>query len=547
MKIYKIIFILFLSFQFANTFAQESHDFEISKNLDIYTSLIQQLNLHYVDEIQPGTLTKAAIDAMLSKIDPYTVYYPESEIEDVRFLQTGQYGGIGSYVHIKNKQVVVGMPYPGFPFYNAGLRAGDVITRIDGEDLTGRKMSEISDKLRGVSGTEINIIYKSSIDSTQHNVSIKREQIVVKDVPYFGLLENGIAYIKLTSFKQNAAKEVKQALDSLSKESEITSLVFDLRDNGGGLLIQAVNIMDLFVEQGEKIVSTKGKTKNENNTYGTRRSAAYGEMKVVVLTNKRSASASEIVAGAFQDLDRGVIMGQKSYGKGLVQKVYQLSYRSQAKITIAKYYIPSGRCIQSLDYQHKDKYGNAIKTPDSLMAVFKTRNGRLVRDAGGIIPDIKLPEAKYSDVSIALINQWEIFDFATNYTNSHDSIKSVSDFEITDDIYNLFVVNLEKDSFDYSLAIELELKKLKKLADSKDYSMEPELIALQSKIDKTKEEAIIKHKQEIKSLLRQELVSRYFFNSGKVEAALTDDAEVAEAIKLLKDADKYNQILGVVE
>lgn len=547
MKIYKIFFILFLSFQFANTFAQESHDFEISKNLDIYTSLIQQLNLHYVDEIQPGTLTKAAIDAMLSEIDPYTVYYPESEIEDVRFLQTGEYGGIGSYVHIKNKQVVVGMPYPGFPFYNAGLRAGDVITKIDGEELTGRKMNEISDKLRGVSGTEINIIYKSSIDSAQHNVSIKREQIVVKDVPYFGLLEDGIAYIKLTGFKQYAAKEVKQALDSLSKESELISLVFDLRDNGGGLLIQAVNIMDLFVEQGEKIVSTKGKTKSENNTYGTRRGAAYGELKVVVLTNKRSASASEIVAGAFQDLDRGVIMGQKSYGKGLVQKVYQLSYRSQAKITIAKYYIPSGRCIQSLDYQHKDKYGNAIKTPDSLMAVFKTRNGRLVRDAGGIIPDIKLPEAKYSDVSIALINQWEIFDFATNYTNSHDSIKSVSDFEISDDIYNLFVANLKKDSFDYSLAIELELKKLKKLADSKDYSMGPELIALQSKIDKAKEEAIIKHKQEIKSLLRQELVSRYFFNSGKVEAALTDDTEVAEAIKLLKDAEKYNQILGVIE
>jgi len=432
MRLYRIFISAFLLSNFVNIYAQESHDFEISKNLDIYTSLIQQLDLHYVDEVQPGTMTKTAIDAMLKQLDPYTNYYPESMIEDVRFLQTGKYGGIGSTLHIKNGNIVVGMTYPGFPFNKAGIRAGDIILKIDGEDVHGKKMRDISEHLKGASGTELNLVYKSAKDGTEKTVNLKREEIVVKDVPYFTMLDDSMAYVKLVGFKQNAAKEVKMAIDSLAKNNTISSVVLDLRNNGGGLLIQAVNILDLFVDAGELIVSTKGKTKNENFTYKTRHHANYPNMKVVVLVNKNSASASEIVAGSFQDLDRGVIMGQKSFGKGLVQKVFPLSYRSQVKITVAKYYIPSGRCIQSLDYIHKDASGNAVKTPDSLMATFKTKGGRLVRDAGGIIPDIKL-ESKYSsDIVYSLFQNYEIFDFATKYVYSHDSIKDIKSFEVND-------------------------------------------------------------------------------------------------------------------
>ena len=543
MRLYRIFISAFLLFNIANINAQESHDFEISKNLDIYTSLIQQLDLHYVDEVQPGTMTKTAIDAMLKHLDPYTNYYPESMIEDVRFLQTGKYGGIGSTMHIKNGNIVVGMTYPGFPFNEAGLRAGDIILKIDGEDVHGKKMRDISEHLKGASGTDLKLVYKSAKDGTEKVVNLKREEIVVKDVPYFTMLDDSMAYVKLVGFKQNAAKEVKMAIDSLAKNNGISSVVLDLRNNGGGLLIQAVNILDLFVDAGELIVSTKGKTKKENFTYKTRHHANYPNMKVVVLVNKNSASASEIVAGSFQDLDRGVIMGQKSFGKGLVQKVFPLSYRSQVKITVAKYYIPSGRCIQSLDYIHKDASGKAVKTPDSLMATFKTKGGRLVKDAGGIIPDVKL-ESKYSsDIVYSLSQNYEIFDFATKYVYSHDSIKDIKSFEINDELYSEFVSFVDADSFNFTLPIETELKKLRSFSKENSYDISNELDALADKIEISKKNVYRDNKEIIIPLIKEELVSRYYFDSGRVEAMLQNDKEVREAIKLLNDDKRYSQIL----
>lgn len=544
-KISSILIVIFLTFIGTNTKAQGSHDFEISKNLDIYTALIQQLNLHYVDDIEPGRLTKTSIDAMLRDIDPYTVYYPEADIEDVRFLQTGQYGGIGSFIHIKNENIVVGMPYPGFPFYKAGLRAGDIILKIDGENVKGKKMSDISDRLRGVAGTEVEILYKDSKEDKEHSVKIKREEILVKDVPYFGMLDDEIAYVNLIGFKQHAAEEVKNSIDSLMKTNNVKSIVLDLRNNGGGLLIQAVHILDLFVDRGETIVSTKGKTKSENFTYKTQMPAAYPDMKVVVLVNNKSASASEIVAGSFQDLDRGVIMGQKSYGKGLVQKVFPLSYRSQAKITVAKYYIPSGRCIQSLDYQHKDANGKAIRTPDSLMASFNTKNGRRVRDAGGIIPDLKLDELTYPQIAIKLSNSYEIFDFATQYVNNNESVGDINSIIITDDIYEQFVDFVKKDSFDFSLGIETKLVEMKSLAAKEGLPISDDIKAIESKILLHKSQYIYKYKDEIKSLIKQEIASRYFYQFGKVEAKLSNDKEVKAAVELLQNSDKYSQILGV--
>ncbi len=540
-----LFIIFFLLVVWNKTYSQGSHDFEISKNLDIYTSLIQQLNLHYVDDIEPGRLSKIAIDAMLKDIDPYTVYYPESDIEDVRFLQTGKYGGIGSFIHIKDGDIVVGMPYPGFPFYKAGIRAGDIIIKIDNEPVKGKKMSDISDRLRGVAGTDVSIVYKDAKAGLEHEVNIKREEILVKDVPYFGMLNKNTAYIKLVGFKQHAAKEVKDAIDSLRKHNNVESLVLDLRNNGGGLLIEAVKILDLFVDRGETIVSTKGKTKVENNTYKTQMPALYPDMKVVVIVNNKSASASEIVAGSFQDLDRGVILGQKSYGKGLVQKVFPLSYRAQAKITVAKYYIPSGRCIQSLNYQHKDINGKAIRIPDSLMATFTTKNGRKVKDAGGIIPDIKMNALKYSQLAIELTNKYEIFDFATLFVNSYDSIVNIDNFEISDELYNQFVDFVQKDSFDYALGLEKELKKIKSLAQKDSVNISSEIEAIEKKLDSQKKEDIFTYKKEIKSLLKSEIVSRYFYMSGKVKAQLSDDNEIKEAEELLKNNEKYSQILGL--
>jgi len=536
-----ILAFLFLNIPYIN--AQESHDFEISKNLDIYTSLIQQLDLHYVDEMHAGTMTKTAIDAMLKHLDPYTVYYPESMIEDVRFLQTGKYGGVGAAMHIKDGDIVVGMTYPGFPFNKSGLRAGDILTSINGENIHGNEMREISEYLKGAAGTDLSVVYKSAKDGLEKTVNLKREEIIVKDVPFFTLLEDSIAYVKLVGFKQNAAKEVKMAIDSLNRNNNVKAVILDLRNNGGGLLIQAVNILDLFVSQGETIVSTKGKTRKENFTYKTRRQAAYPNMKVVVLVNKHSASASEIVAGSFQDLDRGVIMGQKSFGKGLVQKVFPLSYRSQVKITVAKYYIPSGRCIQSLDYIHKDANGRAIKTPDSLMATFKTKGGRLVKDAGGIIPDIKLEEKYSSDIVSSLIRNYEIFDFATKYVYSHDSIMDIKDFKIDDELYNEFISFVNADSFNFTLPIEVELKKLRKFSDEKNYDIASELDALESKIEISKKNIYDENKQIIRPLIKEELASRYFFDSGRVEVMLQDDKEVLEAIDILNDNHKYSQIL----
>jgi len=543
-KIYYILLIslFFISF---NARSQGSLDWEITKNLDIYTSLLQQLNQHYVEDIQPGKMTKTAIDAMLKGLDPYTNYYPESDIEDVRFLQTGKYGGIGSYVHIKKDTLYVGMPSVGFPFYKAGLRAGDIILSIDGKDATHKKMSAVSDMLRGPSGTHIDITYLDSKNRNSKTIDVQREQIKVKNVPFYTKLNDSVAYVKLSGFTETAAKEVHDAIAEMKKEKEFNSLILDLRFNGGGLLGQAVAILDLFVPANELIVSVKGKIQSENAYYKTRMSAVFPNMKVVVLVNNRSASASEIVAGSFQDLDRAVIMGQKSFGKGLVQKVYKLSYNSQVKITVAKYYIPSGRCIQALDYQHKDAAGHAGTTADSLQANFKTRNGRLVKDAGGILPDVQLEKNRMSEYTSALFGQYMIFDYATNYVNTYDSIKDIDSFEISDEVYQEFIQFVNDRKFEYKTQTEYYIEKLQKQAekDGFDEQLNKDIAEMKENLELLKSKEITKNKKEIARLLRIEILSRYFFMNGKLSASLRDDHEVKAALELLLDNEKYQSIL----
>jgi carboxyl-terminal processing protease len=543
LRLFALSIILVLSF---NLRAQRSQDWEISKNLDIYTSLLQQLNQHYVDDIQPGQLTKTAINAMLKGLDPYTIYYPEADIEDVRFMQTGKYGGIGSYVHIKNDSLYVGMPTPGFPFYKAGLRAGDLILKVDNVETTGKKMSEVSDMLRGPSGTKLSVLYRASKDKSQQTIEITREQIKVKNVPYYGKLNDSTAYIKLSGFTETAAKEVYEAINAMNKSKELKSLVLDLRFNGGGLLGQAVGILDLFVPENELIVSVKGKISSENADYKTRMPAVFPNLKVVVLVNNRSASASEIVAGSFQDLDRAVIMGQKSFGKGLVQKVYKLSYNSQVKITIAKYYIPSGRCIQALDYGHKDEKGHAVRTADSLQAIFKTKNGRPVKDGGGIVPDVTLENSKRAIIASALSSQYLIFDFATLYVNTHDSIKNPEDFIVSDELFQAFVTFVKKQNFKYKTGTDRFMEALDKQAKKEDYyeRLKPEIEALQKTLETSKAQEIELHKDEIKDLLRVELVSRYYYLAGKVSSSLKTDKEVQAAVELLNNQQEYKAVLS---
>lgn len=543
-KIYSLLFISFILLNFPAQ-SQRSLDWEISKNLDIYTSLLQQLNQHYVEDIQIGKMTKTAIDAMLKDLDPYTNFYPESDIEDVRFLQTGKYGGIGSYVHIKNDTLYVGMPTVGFPFYKAGLRAGDVILKIDDNETSGKKMSEISDMLRGPSGTSISLTYQEAKTKKIITKEITREQIKVKNVPFYTKLNDSVAYIKLSGFTENAAKEVNDAIVAMNKDKQLKSLLLDLRFNGGGLLGQAVAILDLFVPANELIVSVKGKIQSENADYRTRMPALYPNMKVVVLVNERSASASEIVAGSFQDMDRAVIMGQKSFGKGLVQKVYKLSYNSQVKITVAKYYIPSGRCIQALDYQHKDAQGKASTTADSLKANFKTRNGRLVKDAGGILPDVQLEQKKMATYTSALITNYMIFDFATLYVNTHDSIIKPSEFEISNELYSSFANFVKAQNFEYQTGIERYIEKLREQAKKDGFSeeLEDKIADFEESLSELKANEIDKNKEEISRLLRIEILSRYYFLEGKVSASLRDDLEVKAAVDLLADNKRYQSIL----
>ena len=543
-KIYSLLFISFFFLSFPAQ-SQGSLDWEISKNLDIYTSLLQQLNQHYVEDIQPGKMTKTAINAMLKDLDPYTNYYPEADIEDVRFLQTGKYGGIGSYVHIKNDTLYVGMPSVGFPFYKAGLRAGDVILKIDDRETTGKKMNEISDMLRGPAGTSIMLTYRNAKTNIVETKEVTREQIKVKNVPFYINLNDSVGYIKLSGFTETAAQEVNDAIVAMNKEKQLKSIVLDLRFNGGGLLGQAVGIMDLFVPANELIVSVKGKIQAENADYKTRMPAVYPNMKVVVLVNERSASASEIVAGSFQDLDRAVIMGQKSFGKGLVQKVYKLSYNSQVKITVAKYYIPSGRCIQALDYQHKDAQGHAGTTADSLQANFKTKNGRLVKDAGGILPDVQLKQGMMATYTAALISKYMIFDFVTLYVNTHDSISDPKAFEISDELYSSFASFVKAQNFEYKTGTDRFIEKLQEQAkkDGFDEELEAKIADFEKSLADLKANEITKNKKEISRLLRIEILSRYYFLEGKVSASLRDDVEVKAATELLADGQKYQAIL----
>lgn len=522
--------------------------FEVSKNLDIFATLFRELNIYYVDETNPGDLMKKGIDDMLESLDPYTNFIPESEIEDYRYMTTGQYGGIGALVRQQGEYVVISEPYEGFPAQKADLRAGDRILKVNDIDVKGKKTDDISKYLKGQASTTIKLLIEREGEAKPLEKTISREEIKIKSVPYFGMVSKNTGYIKLTGFTENAAGEVKEALLELKKDPEMKSLIFDLRGNPGGLLKEAIDIVNLFEEKGTEIVSTKGKVKDWDKVYKGLNSPVDVSIPVVVLVDRGSASASEIVSGSLQDLDRGVVIGQRSYGKGLVQQTRPLSYNAQLKVTVAKYYTPSGRCIQALDYSHRNEDGSVDKVPDSLITAFKTKNGRIVYDGGGIAPDIAVEPLKASGILGSLVTKNLIFDYATKYRIAHERIAPAKEFKLTDVEYNEFVAFLENKEYDYTTKTEKALESLRTDAKA-DKSIDligADIDALKTKIMHNKNADLINYKPEIKQFLEEEIASRYYFQNGRLEASLKDDKELAEAFAVLNDSERYTKLLTTV-
>ena len=522
--------------------------FEISKNLDIFASLYRELNVYYVDETKPGELMKTGIDAMLKSLDPYTNYIPESQIEDYRFMTTGQYGGIGALISKRGEYIVISEIYEDFPAHKAGLMPGDRLIEIDGNSVVSKSTSEISSFLKGQPKVEVKLLIERGEGESKKTMekNFERQEIKIKDVPYYGMLDQHTGYITLNSFTQTASKEFTEAFKALQENPDFKQLVFDLRGNGGGLLREAVSIVNVFVDRGTKVVDTRGRIKDWNKIYKALNSPLDKDIPVTVLINESSASASEIVAGALQDLDRAVIVGNNSFGKGLVQQPRSLSYNAKLKVTVAKYYIPSGRCIQKIDYSNRNEDGNAQSVPDSLITSFKSlKNERTLFDGNGIKPDITVDPRSIGRITETLIIKSHIFDYATKYRATHNSIAAAEDFVVTDEEYNDFVAFLEGKDYDYETETEKILKKLKTVAEDESYfdQAKGEYETLKSKMEADKKDDLIKFKAEIKELMGYEIVSRYYYDKGRIQASLKKDPVVLKAIEMFNKEGVYDNIL----
>ena len=518
--------------------------FETSKNIDIFTSLYKELNTYYVDRTDPGILMKEAIDAMLKSLDPYTQYIPESEIEDFRLQTTGQYGGIGAMITKIDDYVVISEPYEGFPAQKAGLLPGDRIIEINGVDAKGKSTEDVSKILRGQPNTSVTLLINRPHIEQSFKVSFNREKVFVPSVPYSAYISDGIGYVRLNSFTKNCANNVKSSIMELKNEQNLEGLILDLRGNPGGLLNESVDIVNLFVEKGVEVVNTKGKIKSWDKSYVASKNPLDIDVPLVVLINSASASASEIVSGAIQDLDRGVIIGQRSFGKGLVQQTRKLPYNSQLKLTVAKYYIPSGRCIQALDYSNRNDDGSVGKITDSLMTTFYTKNGREVKDGGGILPDIVLDTENYSMIIASLYRERLFFHYANYFRFLNDTI--TDDFIFSDLDYSNFTEYLLDKDYSYKTETEKSLENFKKESEQEGYfiDLSNEYSILQNKLMEKKQDDLIKSKEDIQEILTMEIMSRYYFQKGRIKASINFDVEIKKAIELLQDPQKYDNILS---
>ena len=523
------------------SFTNDQKNFEIAKNLDIYYSLFRELNAFYVDDINPNKLVKESIDKMLESLDPYTNYISEDDVEDFRFMTTGEYAGIGALISKQNEKIIIAEPYEGFPAQKSGLKAGDVILEVEGKTTTTMTTEDVSNLLKGPAMKPVKIKIQRPGDKKPFEVNVVREKITIDAVPYYGMVDDRTGYIRLSNFTQNCGEEVKKAFLELKKQNP-ESLILDLRSNPGGLLIESVKIMNLFVPRGSEIVSTRGKVKEWDNTYKATQNPVDTTIRIAVITNRASASASEIIAGAMQDLDRGLVIGTRTFGKGLVQTTRDLSYNTKLKVTTAKYYVPSGRCIQALDYTHRNEDGSVGNVPDTLISEFSTKAGRKVFDGGGVVPDIKVEQEELSRLAIELVTRFTIFDFATQFAAKNPTILQPEEFVITGDIYNDFSAFVKNNNFLYDSETEKAFEQLVQTAKEEKYfdvaGEKFSLLEASLKPDLDKDLQLFR--KEISDLLKDEIVGRYYYQKGAIRATIKADPDILKAREVLNNQGEYS-------
>ena len=541
-----IVAIVLITVAFFSFKSGDDRNFQIAKNLDIFNSIVKELDMFYVDTIDPNKTIREGIDNMLYSLDPYTVYYPENDQDELEMMVKGSYGGIGSLIRYnpKSKYTVIAEPYEGMPAAESGLKAGDLLLEIDGKDLKG--YSDVSTLLRGQVGTSFKLKVQRPGVKEPLEFNIVRRSIQMPTIPYYGVMDGQVGYINLSSFSGNPSKDFKKAFLDLKKQG-ITSLVIDLRNNGGGLLDQAVEIVNMFVPRGKTIVTTKGKIKQASNTYKTLREPLDTDIPIAVLVNSGTASSSEILSGSLQDLDRAVIVGNRTYGKGLVQVPRSLPYGGNLKITTSKYYIPSGRCVQAIDYAHRNEDGSVARIPDSLTTVFHTAAGREVRDGGGVSPDIEVKQERLPNILFYLVRDNLIFDYATDYCLKHPAIASAKEFELTDADYEEFKNKVKGADFKYDQQSEKILNTLKEAAEFEGYMKDAsdEFKALENKLKHNLDRDLDYFSKDIKKMIAEEIIKRYYYQEGAIIQQLKDDKDLDEAVKVLTNPERYQQILSV--
>ena len=541
-----IILIFCLVFSVTSASKPEQRTFRISKNLTIFNSVLRELDLFYVDTLNYDKIMKESIGEMLEKLDPYTVYLPEEETDDLTFMTTGEYAGIGAMITKSGNEVCVSEPYEGLPAQRNGLRAGDIFIEIDGQKVAGKTVTQISTLLKGTPGTTIKLKLKRPGEKNTIEKSFLREKIQINPVKYSAVVSDKVGYVMLSEFTDRAAIELKAAVNEMVHKNQIESLVLDIRNNGGGLIDEAIKIVGYFVPKGTEVVTTKGKNKEADRTYKTPTEPIFPQMKLVILTNRSSASASEIVAGSVQDLDRGVLVGERTFGKGLVQNIRPIGFGGNLKVTTAKYYIPSGRCIQAIDYSHRNEDGSVGHIPDSLTSDFKTRNGRKVRDGGGIIPDTLTKDNRKLNIAYYIFAQNLYFDFVTQYVLKHPTIASPQEFRLSDEDFKAFTDYLLCKKFTYTTQTEKYFKELQDIAkyEGLDVRAKDEFAALKAKLMPEVSKSIEENKADISDLLSLEIMKRYYYQKGEIQFSLRTDKDLKVALDLLKPEGRYSAILG---